>query len=76
MTSFSCHSSRVGHTPLFDGFLEIPRKNMLPKAMGAAYRGRFHFVAALYHIFGQNQSVMALQNCRTSNYLMLVNAEK
>jgi hypothetical protein len=49
---------------------------MLPKAMGAAYRGRFLYVAALYHIFGQNQSVMALQNRRTPNSLMLVNAEK
>jgi hypothetical protein len=49
---------------------------MLPKAMGAVYRGRFHCVAALYHIFGQNQSVMVLQNRRTPNYLMLVNAEK
>jgi hypothetical protein len=49
---------------------------MLPKAMGAMCRGRFHCMAALYHIFGQNQSVMALQNHRMPNYLMLVNAEK
>jgi hypothetical protein len=42
MTRFSCHDTRVGLTPLFDGSSEKKKKNPLPTS-GAAGICSFHW---------------------------------
>jgi hypothetical protein len=65
MTSFLCHCSRVDRTPL----LTIPRKRPREKSPLVHWElpigGILRYVRPLYHIFSQNQSLMASQNGRS-----------